>query len=284
MLQSDYDLFISHSSKDKDFVRDLHYRFSRVGIRCFLDERDIGAGGNIVAEVAQGIRSSRRVLLVYSPDFFSSDWAQSEYGRLLMKDPRNRDGKLIPLMYRDTTVPDELAEFKWLGAQSPIELEKAVRKILEAVLESAPVERVYISYTWDSEPHKDWVASLHRRLVRDGVDAKFDKDFMRPGRNYWKDIERYIERSTSALLIGTPRYPFNATSPEHALSREYAMLLAKADQDPAFRLIPVLRYGSWSGSFPGPLSENFGIDMSNYEREEAGYPLLLQTLLSPEKL
>jgi TIR domain len=275
-----YDLFISHSSKDKEFVRDLVDRFERVGIRCWLDEEAIDAGGSIVAGVFEGIKQSRKVLLVYSPEFFSSVWAKKEYQGRLMSDPVNQSRKLLPIMLKQTEVAEELQELKWLDATSPVALEKAIRKVLEALLDNAPVERAYISYTHDGPEHKSWVASLHRKLRQDGVEVRFDYDFMQPGRNVWKDIERYIDLSTCALMIGTPEYLRKATNDVSGLFREYKLLLAKSARDPNFRLIPILRDGTWSGSLPADVQDNFGIDMRPDAADQA-YPGLLRTLLAP---
>lgn len=278
-----YDLFISHSSNDKEFVRDLVHRFERVGIRCWLDEEAIEAGGSIVAGIFDGIEKSRKVILVYSPDFFNSVWSKREYRNTLMDDPVNQSRKLLPIMWKQADVARELKEFKWLDATSPVGLEKTIRKVLETVLKDAPTERAYISYTHDSAQHKDWVASLHRRLRHDGVEVRFDYDFMQPGHNFWRDIERYVANSTCALMIGTPEYRHKATNNVSGLFREYRLLFDKSDQDQNFRLVPVLRCGLWANAFPDEVHDNFGVDMRPEKAEDA-YPLLLRTLLSPQAI
>ena len=39
-----YRVFLSHSSKDKDFVRELYRRLTRDGVPCFFDAESIGVG------------------------------------------------------------------------------------------------------------------------------------------------------------------------------------------------------------------------------------------------
>ena len=41
-------VFISHSSKDKPFVRELYRRLNRDGVTCFFDEESIEWGDNFV--------------------------------------------------------------------------------------------------------------------------------------------------------------------------------------------------------------------------------------------
>jgi len=276
-----YDLFISHSSEDKEFVRDLVHRFEQVGVSCWLDEDAIDAGGSIVEGIFEGIRSSRKVLLVYSPNFFSATWGKKEYRSSLMKDPENKKRKLLPLMWKPTEIPEDLQELRYLDATSPTGLEKSIRNILENLMVDAPeTERVYISYTHDSEEHKQWVAALHRKLRHDGIDVRFDFDFMRPGRNVWQDIEKYISRSTCVLLIGTPSYRVKATENISGLFREYGLLVDKFNESDEFRMIPVLRSGDWLESFPCNVCDNFGIRMDTKEEEITGYATLLRTLLN----
>ena len=51
-------VFLSHSNKDKPFVRELAEFLERDGdIKVWLDEREIGAGQNIVGRIAEGLRS-----------------------------------------------------------------------------------------------------------------------------------------------------------------------------------------------------------------------------------
>ena len=47
------------------------------------------------------------------------------------------------------------------------------------------------------------------------------------------------------------------------------------------RLIPVLRNGTWRGSFLAEVHDNFGIDMREAQAD-AAYPVLLGPLLSPQ--
>ena len=73
-------------------------------------------------------------MLIYSPNSFESNWAKKEYRTALMSDPVNQGLKLLPLMAQKTEVAPELIDLKWLDATSPVKLETAVRKVLEALL------------------------------------------------------------------------------------------------------------------------------------------------------
>jgi hypothetical protein len=196
-----------------------------------------------------------------------------------MDDAVNKSRKLLPIMSKQADVTSQLKVYKWLDATSPVELEKTIRGVLKAVLGDAPAEKAYISYTHDNDEHKEWVADLHRKLRHDGAEVRFDYDFMRPGRNFWRDIERFIAQSTCALMVGTPQYRHKAENDVSGLYREYRLLLQKSDEDPNFRMIPVLREGDWASSFPREVEDHFGVDMRPESKDDA-YPLLLRTVLS----
>ena len=62
----DFDVFLSHSSKDKPVVRDLAERLKRDGLKVWLDEWEIRPGDPILAKVSDGLERSRILLLFMS--------------------------------------------------------------------------------------------------------------------------------------------------------------------------------------------------------------------------
>jgi hypothetical protein len=58
-----YRVFLSHSSKDKEFVRELYRRLTRDGVSCFFDAESIGWGANWV----KALERDRRVTGVGTP-------------------------------------------------------------------------------------------------------------------------------------------------------------------------------------------------------------------------
>jgi hypothetical protein len=72
-------VFLSHSSKDKPFVRDLADALEAAGeIKVWLDEREIDYGENIVLKIADGLDVAF-VLLILSPDSVDSKWVKEEW-------------------------------------------------------------------------------------------------------------------------------------------------------------------------------------------------------------
>jgi hypothetical protein len=58
-----YDVFLSHSSKDKAIVRSIAERLKADGVRVWFDEWAIPLGGHIPKAVEDGLEKSRLLIL-----------------------------------------------------------------------------------------------------------------------------------------------------------------------------------------------------------------------------
>ncbi|HRX54654.1 MAG TPA: toll/interleukin-1 receptor domain-containing protein [Verrucomicrobiales bacterium] len=61
-----YDVFLSHSSKDKTVVRDLAERLRQDGVKVWFDEWVLKPGDSIPAKIEEGLERSR-VLCASTP-------------------------------------------------------------------------------------------------------------------------------------------------------------------------------------------------------------------------
>jgi transcriptional regulator with XRE-family HTH domain len=102
------DVFISHRSTDKEWVRHFAAELEKVHvagnlIRTWVDEAEIRPGQSITGEINKAMETSRFVVLVLTPDYFQSPsgWTDAEWQAALFKDPAGRDGRVIPLLVRD---------------------------------------------------------------------------------------------------------------------------------------------------------------------------------------
>ena len=102
--QFQFDVFLSHSAKDKAVVRELAARLQRDGVRVWLDEEQIKPGDSIPAKIEDGLEHSRVLVLCMSANAFGSDWAQLEAGTFRFRDPLNRERRFIPLRLDDAPI------------------------------------------------------------------------------------------------------------------------------------------------------------------------------------
>src|SRR6202795_493986 len=95
--QFSFDVFLSHSSKDKAVVRNVAERLRKDGLRVWLDDWVLRAGDSIPAKIEEGLERSRVLVLCMSAQAFGSDWAQLESGTFRFRDPLNKERRFLPL-------------------------------------------------------------------------------------------------------------------------------------------------------------------------------------------
>jgi tetratricopeptide (TPR) repeat protein len=109
-----YEVFLSHSSKDKPIVRPLAERLRKDGLNVFLDEWEILPGDSIPSKIEQGLEHSRVLVFCMSEHAFGSDWAKLESQTFHFRDPLNKQRRLIPLKLDDVPIKGSLAQFSYI--------------------------------------------------------------------------------------------------------------------------------------------------------------------------
>lgn len=102
------DIFLSHRSVDKEFVRKLAgdieaEAFQGRRLLTWVDEAEIRPGQSIPGMIEQGLERSRFIGLVMTPAYFRSEsgWTDAEWHSALHTDPDNRKARIIPLLVYD---------------------------------------------------------------------------------------------------------------------------------------------------------------------------------------
>ena len=71
-------VFLSHSHKDKEFVRQFEASLISVGVNTFLDEKEISIGDSIPESIYEGIRLSTHLAYIISQNSIKSKWVLEE--------------------------------------------------------------------------------------------------------------------------------------------------------------------------------------------------------------
>ena len=112
--QYSFDVYLCHSSKDKDVVREIAKRLRADGLRVWFDEWVLKPGDSIPVKVEDGLENSRVLVLCMSANAFGSDWAKLEAGTFRFRDPLNNDRRFIPLRLDDAAIKNSLAQFLFI--------------------------------------------------------------------------------------------------------------------------------------------------------------------------
>lgn len=124
---------------------------------------------------------------------------------------------------------------------------------------------VFISYTWDSEPHKEWVLNLANKLIKDGIVVILDRFELKPGRNMPHFMERAIAKADKVLVIFTPGYKEKADNRKGGAGYEYSIMNMELYQNQTNneKIIPVLREGDQFKSIPAFMRQFIHLDMAD---------------------
>jgi hypothetical protein len=105
--------FLSHSSADKPFIRQLAADLTANGIGVWLDEQRIRVGDSIPDKIAQGLAESDYFLIGMSQKSSESAWVQKELNNALMTEMQRRNVHILPLKLDDSPMPHIIAEKKY---------------------------------------------------------------------------------------------------------------------------------------------------------------------------
>ena len=135
-----YDVFLSHSSKDKAVVRAIAERLRADGLRVWFDEWEIKADDSLspgerarvrAAKIEEGLEHSRVLVLCMSANAFGSEWAELEAGTFRFRDPLNKERRFIPLRLDDAPIKGSLAQFLYINWR-PEHREQEYPRLFEA--------------------------------------------------------------------------------------------------------------------------------------------------------
>ena len=134
-----YDVFISHSTKDKLTADAVVNALESNNVRCFITPRDIPAGESWPATISKAITDTPIMVLIFSKNSNSSGEVDKEIALALKS-----SSTIIPFRI-DNTLPKssimkKLADAHWLDALNPL-TEDQIKKLLETVGRLLP-ERV----------------------------------------------------------------------------------------------------------------------------------------------
>src|SRR6266852_3091583 len=98
-------VFLSHSTKDKEFVQRLAAALDGADFTPWLCEVDIDRGENFVARINEGLAQSDPALLVWSPDAAKSAWTEQEWTSLLAQQVEEHKIRLGIILLREHPLP-----------------------------------------------------------------------------------------------------------------------------------------------------------------------------------
>ncbi|HEX8666285.1 MAG TPA: toll/interleukin-1 receptor domain-containing protein, partial [Beijerinckiaceae bacterium] len=126
-------VFLSHSSKDKAFIRRLATDLLSEGITVWIDEQDIKVGDSIPERIAQGVADSDFFLVALSINSIESDWVKKELNSALVDEIIRRKTKVLPVLLSKVEIPASIKDKKY--ADFSDNYKEGLRELLRAIKE-----------------------------------------------------------------------------------------------------------------------------------------------------
>jgi hypothetical protein len=129
-------IFISHSSRDSDFVDRLRQSLDAKGYYHLFASRELRSRDESIDAIYRKIETARAFIVVISPDAFNSAWVAEETRHAAMvKERREGPYPVIPLLREGI----ELGALKWLFIEKPLAIRVArgsagVKKAMPMIL------------------------------------------------------------------------------------------------------------------------------------------------------
>jgi len=129
-----YDAFISYSDCDKEWVRGwLLPQLEKAGLRVCIDFRCFEPGAPILTEMERAVVESRKTLLVLTPNYLASEWAEFENILASTLDPAARQRRVIPLLLRPCELPLRIHTLYCLDFTQPSQVEFQLQRLIGAI-------------------------------------------------------------------------------------------------------------------------------------------------------
>ncbi len=136
-------IFLSHSSKDKFFVRELAEHLKEYGVKVWLDEAEIKIGESLTEKVGRAIDETDYVGVVLSKNSINSEWVQKELQVAMQKELSEKKVVILPMLLEHVEMPPFLRDKLYADFTSPERYNSTFPKILSAmgisVKESKPI-------------------------------------------------------------------------------------------------------------------------------------------------
>lgn len=106
-------VFISHSSKDKPFIRQLSADLAKENILVWLDEQQIKVGDSIGDKISQGLAESDYFVIALSDNSVNSEWVKKELNSALISEIESKKVKILPIKLSECNIPSLIKDKKY---------------------------------------------------------------------------------------------------------------------------------------------------------------------------
>jgi hypothetical protein len=138
--------------------------------------------------------------------------------------------------------------------------------------------RVFISYSWDTQVHKDWVREFADDLATNGIDIILDQYDLQIGEDRFQFMETSVREADAVLCVCTPAYVSKANGRSAGVGVETSLITPQFFErmKSAKQFIPIVRQSDGTTPLtPDYLSALIFVDF----RDDQGFRSQMEQLL-----
>lgn len=138
--------------------------------------------------------------------------------------------------------------------------------------------RCFISYSWDSDSHRDWVRGLAEQLEANGVEMLLDQWDVRPGLDLPAYMETSVREADFVLLVCTPTFAQKANAGRGGVGYEKTIVTGEIFSRSAApgKFVPLVKHGNPDDSLPSYLKSRVFLDFRTPDASSASLEQLLR--------
>ncbi|MFX0140071.1 MAG: TIR domain-containing protein [Candidatus Hodarchaeota archaeon] len=124
-------IFLSHSNKDKKFVKELVNRLTNDGFSVWYDDWEIKIGDSIINKINEGISTSDFLIIVLSKNSVNSKWVKEELNAATIKNIESKGIFILPILISECKIPPLLTDKKY--ADFSLDPDDAYEKLVTSI-------------------------------------------------------------------------------------------------------------------------------------------------------
>jgi hypothetical protein len=262
------DVFVSYSQADEQWVRDeLWPKLESAGLK-ISDNHAFELGVPRIVNIERAIEASRKVLLILTPDWVASEWANFESLLIQTDDLSSRIHRTLPLLLKPCEMPKRLSILTHADFTQPSAHDAEIKRLLRAL---GTQSRIFISYKRSAKPDEPLAKRLYAALSQAGHRVFIDQT-MKVGIEWAREIDQQIEASDFFVVLLS-----DASVDSEMVAKEVEYAYQQNQHTGKSRLLPVRV--SYPGALPYALSPYLDqIQQASWQNDEDTEQLIAQLL------
>lgn len=104
------DIFLSHSSRDKEAAINLATTLNFCALDVWLDDWELEVGQSLTDEISKAMDESRFIAILITENYNKTVWTKTEYKKALSREQKEQRTVMLPLIVGEADIPDFLEE------------------------------------------------------------------------------------------------------------------------------------------------------------------------------